>query len=554
MYKKDLNTRLSIITVIFLSCLTLLFFRLAKIQLINRDYLSRIAAGQHDLTIKLLPERGAIFDRKKKRLAFSTKVDSVYAMTKEVADKDFAAHKLASVLNKGKPEILKTLQSRAGFVWLERHVPKEIGEAAINLKLNGIGIFEEAKRVYPNNPLANQLIGFTDIDSNGIEGIELAYDDYLKGVPGWLKTERDARLRPIKSFQKKIIPAVDGHNLVLSIDEVIQYIAEREIDEAYRKHKAAGGIVIVMAPKTGDILALANRPLDARNFAVTDAFEPGSCFKIVTAAAALEEKQVSLEDTFFCENGVFKFGSRILHDYRPHGDLTFQQVIEKSSNIGTVKVATQLGQEMLYKYTKAFGFGETTGSDLPGEVNGILRPIDKWSSFSITSVPIGQEVAVTPIQLARAISTVANDGVMMRPRVVLQVEDKSGRAIKEFEPVIQGQVFSKGTAVKLKQILAGVVENGSGTNAKVKGYRVAGKTGTAQKADKNGRYSSTKYVSSFIGFVPAENPVISIVVMLDEPRPLHLGGTVAAPVFRNIARDVLYYLEVLPDSNLIAKN
>ncbi len=402
--------------------------------------------------------------------------------------------------------------------------------------------------------MASQVIGFAGLDNVGLEGLELYRDAYLKGQPGFALFFRDARQKKLDIWEDMLAPH-DGYNLVLTIDEVIQYIAERELDKAYKAYHAKGASIIVMDPHTGAILALANRPTfdlneyketnkdQMRNRAICDLFEPGSVFKIVTASAALEEKKVSEEDKFFCENGAYKVGSHILHDHTSHGTLTFRQVIEQSSNIGTVKIAQILGPETLYRYIKLFGFGSKLGVDMLGEISGIVREPRLWSKISIAAVPIGQEVGATDVQLIAAISVIANGGQLMRPYVVQEIRDKHGEIIKKFSPVMIRKVISLDTAARVKKILTGVIEEGTGKMAKIEGFTAAGKTGTAQKLEDNGTYSHSKFVASFIGFAPAENPAIAIVVTVDEPHPAYFGGVVAAPVFKNVAADTLKYLK-----------
>jgi cell division protein FtsI (penicillin-binding protein 3) len=346
----------------------------------------------------------------------------------------------------------------------------------------------------------------------------------------------------------------DGYELVLTIDEVVQYIAERELDKAYKASHAKGASIIVMDPHTGAILAMANRPTfdlnnytqadkdEVRNRSVCDLFEPGSVFKIVTASAALEEKRVSEEDKFFCENGSYRVASHVLHDHQKHGWLTFREVIGQSSNIGTTKVAQMLGSEVIYRYMKLFGFGEKTGINLPGEIQGMVKAPRYWSKISIAAIPIGQEVGVTSLQLVNAISAIANGGQLMKPYIVRQIRDRRGESIKEFAPALIQKVITLETASRVTQILKGVIEEGTGKMAKIEGISAAGKTGTAQKLEPNGSYSHNKFVASFIGFAPVEDPVVAIAVTLDEPHPYYFGGVVAAPVFKNVASDAIKYL------------
>jgi cell division protein FtsI (penicillin-binding protein 3) len=458
------------------------------------------------------------------------------------------------------------LYRKKSFIWLARKISPEQSAAIKKLNLKGINFIKESKRCYPNSYLASQIIGFAGLDNVGLEGLELYYNSYLKGESGWALFLRDARQKRL-SLGEKVISARDGYDLVLTIDEIIQYIAERELDKAYKTHHAKGATIIVMDPHTGAILALASRPSfdlnnpvrankdEIRDRAICDLFEPGSVFKIVTASAALEEKKVTEEDKFFCENGAYKVGPHILHDHRPHGTLTFREVIEQSSNIGTVKVAQMLGPDMLYRYIKLYGFGSKSGIDLPGEIPGMIREPRLWSKISIAAVPIGQEVGATALQLVAAISVIANGGQLMKPYLVHQIQDKHAEVIKKFSPTLVHKVISLDTALRLKKILTGVVEEGTGKLAKIEGFSAAGKTGTAQKLELNGTYSHDKFVASFIGFAPAEDPLVAIVVMVDEPHPAYFGGVVAAPVFKNVAGDVLKYIQTnKPPDEILTHN
>jgi cell division protein FtsI/penicillin-binding protein 2 len=385
----------------------------------------------------------------------------------------------------------------------------------------------------------------------------MSCDSYLRGSSGFALFLRDARQKRLDLWEKMILPK-DGYNVVSTIDEVIQYIAERELDKMCSDFNVKRAALIIIDPHTGEILAMVNRPgFDLnnafsveqgirRNHAICDLFEPGSVFKIVTASAAIEEGKVSEEVKFFCENGTYLVGGRILHDHRPHGWLTFREVIQQSSNIGTTKVAQQLGPDLIYRYIKLFGFGSRLGIDLSGEASGIMRPVRLWSKTSISAIPIGQEVAVSALQLVSAVSVIANGGLLMRPYIVKEIQDKYAEKIKEFAPVVINKAISVDTANRIKEILVGVIENGTGRLAAVEGFRVAGKTGTAQKLEPDGTYSHRKFSASFIGFAPADDPVIAMCVIADEPHPYYFGGVVCAPVFKRVVADVLKYLEVAP--------
>jgi len=487
-------------------------------------------------------------------LAVNLNSDSVFANPHIVRNKREAARKLSSILNLNESVILQKLARDKGFIWIKRKIPVQEGSQIKDLKVEGIEVIKESKRFYPNKDLACHTLGTADIDNNGLEGLELYYNKYLKGESGWLISTQDAKRKILESYQYEFIPPKNGFNVVLTIDEVIQNIAERELFKMYQKYNAKAASIIVMDPRSGDILALANfpnydlnesskRPAEAiRNRAINDFFEPGSVFKIVTASAVLEENAVKLDDKFDCENGEWHIGKRILHDHTPHGILTFKEIIVKSSNIGTVKAASRLGPDKMFKYMKAFGFYDRTGIDLPGEVVGMNRPSSRWSGVSMYAIPMGQEVTTTAMQLACAVSAIANNGYLVKPRVVKDILDDKGRVIKEPETRIFKKVITPQTAIKMRGILKGVVDDGTGKKAKVDDLDVGGKTGTAQKIEPDGRYSHNRFVASFIGFAPAQRPVLSVIVCIDEPRPVYYGGDVAAPVFKNVVDGSIKYL------------
>ena len=536
--------------IFLLICVGRLFF----IQFFRSSYLTSIAKKQHNQLVELEPRRGAIYDCNLKTQAFNMSMDSLYAVPNTIKNKEYVINQLLPILGVERSYLTDRLNRKKSFIWLARKLTPDKSDKIKQLNLKGPGFMKETKRIYPNSYLASHIIGFSGMDNVGLEGTERSFDKYLKGTPGWAIFLRDARLKKLDIWEKMVLP-VDGLDLVLTIDEVIQYIAERELDKAFKKFNAKGASIVVLDPHTGRILAMANRPTydlnnhsgvskDAmRNRSICDLFEPGSVFKIVTASAALEEKKVTEEDVFFCENGAYRVGGRILHDHASHGNLTFRQVIEESSNIGTVKVAQLLGPATLYQYIKAFGFGSKLGVDLSGEISGMISAPRFWSKTSITSIPIGQEVGVTALQLASAISVIANGGQLMKPYIIDSVRDNQGRTFKQNKPVLIRKVISVDTAMRIKKILTGVIEEGTGRLGKVEGFTAAGKTGTAQKLEPNGSYSHNKFVASFIGFAPAEDPLITIVVTVDEPHPSYFGGVVAAPVFQKVAGDVIRYLK-----------
>ena len=561
MYKRNYKTRLILTSTIFVTILILLLIRLINIQLIWHNKMSKRAWAQHNVTIELSPKRGQICDRNLKPLALSLKVDSVYAVSRDVKNKKEVAQRLSKILDKDAELIYERLSRDKQFVWLQRKVTPEVAGKVAAQGINGIALIDESKRFYPGGSLASHVIGFAGVDNVGLEGLELLYNKYLKGAPGEKSIARDAKGRQLPFLTKRHIPPVDGCNLILTIDEVIQHIAEEALGKAYEKYNAKAATVVVIDPKNGDILALANRPnynlnnfdvsgsSSRKNIAWCNYFEPGSVFKIVTAAACLEEKVVSFEDVIFCEQGSWYVRGHTLHDHRPHGDMSFREVIEKSSNIGTVKTAMLLGEESLYKRIKLFGFGEKTEINLPGEISGLVRPLSGWSKYSITAIPIGHEVGATPIQLACAVSVIANGGILVKPRIISKIVDSDNHIIMEFTPTVKRRVISEETADKVTELMEGVILRGTGKRARIPDYRAGGKTGTASKTEPSGRYSKSKYVASFIGFAPVDDPVVAVCVMVDEPHPQYFGGTVAGPVFKEIVNATLRYLQIPPGSD-----
>ena len=555
MYISNYRQRTKAVFLFFLVFLILCIARLIFTQIFRSNYLAGIAKKQHNLFVELEPVRGTIYDANLKPQAVNVPVDSIYASPGEIKDKDMETiiNQVGSILNLDKQNLRDKLSRKKSFVWLARKVNPEASQAIRRLNLKGIGFIKESRRSYPNGYLASHIIGFAGMDNTGLEALESYCDKYLKGESGWGVFLRDARQKRLDIWEKMVSPK-DGSNIILTIDEVIQYIAERELDKAYRTFHAKGGSIVVMDPRTGAILAMANRPTydlnehskaekeQMRNRAVCDMFEPGSVFKIVTLSAAFEENKVKESDRFFCENGSWLVAAHVLHDHQAHGWLTFRQVIEESSNIGTTKAAQILGPAIISRYVKLFGFGSRLGVDLPGEIPGMAKDARFWSKSSIAAIPIGQEVGVTSLQLAAAISAIANGGVLMKPFVVREVRDKYGEVIKKFSPVVIRRVISENTAIRAKKVLQGVVEEGTGKLAKIPDICAAGKTGTGQKLEANGSYSHSKFMASFIGFAPVDDPIVVVAITLDEPHPIY-GGVVAAPVFKNVASDTIKYLK-----------
>jgi len=549
--------RLYTVFFFFVFFLFFLIFRLFYIQFFRFSFLKELAKKQHNLYIQIPPRRGNIYDCQMRPQVINLSRHSLYAIPNQIKDKESLINKLTNILDLDTNYLRDRIYRDKSFVWIARKLPPSKVKEILNLNEEGLGFVKESLRAYPNRHLASHILGFTDIDNVGLEGIELFYNDYLKGRSGFGLFLRDARGKILDLGEKIVLPQ-DGFDLVLTIDEVIQYIAERELDKVFKVFKAKSASIVIINPFTGEILAMANRPTFDLNYAkdspshlrknraITDIFEPGSSFKIVTAAAALETGMIKEDQKFFCENGSYQVANHILHDHQPHGWLTFKEVIEQSSNIGTTKVAQILGPKVIYHYIKAFGFGSPLGIDLPGEAKGMVKPPSLWSKTSIGAVPIGHEVGVTALQLVSAISVIANGGILMRPFVLKEIRDKYGVTIKQNFPFIIRRVIQEDTALRLKEILAGVVENGTGKLASIEGIRVAGKTGTAQKIGEDGRYVHDRFVASFVGFAPLDNPRIAICIVVDEPKPYYFGGVVCAPVFKKVASEVLNYLKIYP--------
>jgi len=549
------KTRQVFVFFLTISVFALLLARLVYIQILRNKELIKLADRQHGMFVKLPPRRGNIYDRFRRVLAVYLDTPSIYAVPKEIADKEIVSGILSSELKLDNEELLAKLEKDNYFAWVARKVKRDTANDIKDLGINGIYTIKEPKRFYPGGMLACHVLGLTGIDNEGLEGIELYCERELKGEYGWRRSTRDAKRREVVSLEKAALPARNGRSVVLTIDQVIQHAIESEIEKLAKSYKPKAVSVIAANPVTGEILGLANYPAFdpndtsgiktdfVRNRAIADSFEPGSVFKLVTASAALEEGIVDFDTGFFCENGSYRVGKRTLHDYHAYGKLTFREVIEKSSNIGTAKVAGLLGREKLAAYIKKFNFSGPTGIDLPGEAGGIMRDPSGWSYVDMTTVPMGQGIAVTALQLAAAISAIANEGVLMKPYVVKEVLSDDGRPARVNKPSPVRKVVSKQTADKVKEILKGAVERGTGRRAKIARYTAAGKTGTAQKVNPDGGYYKNKYIASFIGFAPCEKPLIALVISVDEPRGRHFGGQVAAPAFKNIMEKILPYME-----------
>jgi cell division protein FtsI (penicillin-binding protein 3) len=554
--------RIYVLVGIFAVALLALLARLFDIQILQHHLLSGIAERQYQKSAELRGKRGTIYDRRLRELAMSVDRESIYINPSEFSNSLEAVTELARALGLKEAAILEKVQSDRQFVWLKRKVSPDESTALRSLGIKGIGFVTESQRFYPKRALAGQVIGFVGTDEAGLEGIEHGYESTLAGEAVRVMLDRDARGRPISLRSDALRPLPQGQDLVLTLDERIQFVAERELREQITRLGARGGVAVVMHPFTGEILALADEsafdpnifreaaPKIWRERGITDTFEPGSTLKAMLAAAAFEERLVRPDDMFFGEQGSIQVASLAIRDHEKFGWLTFREVIEKSSNVGAIKVGQRLGRERLYDYLTRFGLGSRTGVDFPGEAPGLLRPPQQWSEVSLASLSIGQEVAVTPLQLATAFSALANGGVLVRPHLVKAVI-KDGEVVQETAPVQVRRVISEATARQVTNILQGVVTRGSGKAAAVEGYMVAGKTGTAQKFDATlGKYSAQKSIASFVGYLPAEQPRVTILVSLDEPQAgVAWGSVAAAPLFSAIAQQTMRYLRVPPDVN-----
>ena len=532
----------------------LVIYQIVQLTWFHQPSLLALAHRQHYLTIDVPPLRGPITDRNGKEFVTNLKIPSIYAVPRSLREEERAdlSSKIAKILGLDRKWVMDRLSRDKSFVWLKRRVTFEEAEKIRKLESPELGILDESKRFYPQGTMLAQVLGFSTVDNQGVEGLERSMDSDLRGKPGKRVTQRDAKGREIKAFEIRSMPVVDGNRVVLTIDQHLQYLTEKALEQAYKQWNAKGAWAIVMDPRTGEILAMANQPsfdpnhyanvgADAkRNRAITDMYEPGSVFKIVAASGALNEGTVTPETVINCENGKWNYGFKVLHDVHPYGMLPMMEVIVKSSNIGTVKIALKMGSQLFQNYVKSFGFGTLTGIDMAGEAPGYTRPLAQWSKTSPYNIPMGQEVMVTALQMVTAMSVIANGGNLVKPYIISEVQDPAGVTLKEKKPFIKQRVIKPEIAATMREILTQVVERGTGTKAKIPDVLVAGKTGTAQKILPGGKgYSHSAFMSSFVGFAPADNPRYAMVVVLDEAHPLYYGGTVAAPVFKEVMEAAL---------------
>jgi len=545
--------------------------RLYQIQCLQHEKFVNLAASQHHTRITIPVRRGTIADVNGNPLAISLPVQSLYADPELVENKSVVAYDLAPILKMQPQDVFMRLIRGKRFSWIKRKLTQEEYEQVAALKVKGLGFRREYRRAYPQNSMLGQVIGFVGIDDEGLSGLENYLEPALTGEPGYRIARRDASGTSFSAPELETVPGLDGHDIFLTIDTTIQLMVEEELRKTAAEWRAQRASAVMMDTATGDILALANCPefnpnmlgrLSAaelrrlnRNSAVIDVFEPGSIFKAFTMSAAIQERVIKADTIIDCEAGVASINGRRLRDTRPHGKIPASQVIICSSNIGMAKIAAELGKQNLYEYVTLFGFGSRTGLPVAGEPAGIFAAPQRWSKYTISSVPMGQEVAVTPVQMVAGYSAIANNGMLMRPRLISKVVDpNTGVVVARSQPKAVRQIVSPATARIVTDMLVQVVEheNGTGRRVRLDGYCIAGKTGTAQKSLPGTRgYSSTDYISSFIAFAPAYQPRVCVLVVIDTPRGYsHYGGTVAAPPVREILRRTLAYLNVPPELNL----
>lgn len=548
--------------------------RLIHLQFSQHETLADRARQQQQNSFETTPQRGELLDRQGRQLARSIQTVSLFLDPDglDAATLDRNAKHLAQSLGLKYADLAKQFHKaqaeKRRFVWIARRLDADHANKIVAMNLPGIQPRLEPKRYYPNGPLASHILGYVGLDGQGLGGVEQFYNAKISGEPGKLFLEKDAKGKPYESYE---IASKPGQTVVLTIDQTIQYQAEQSLLAAVQRSRAKSGTVIVLDPRSGEILALANAPTfdpnkvaetkaeTRSNWALQNIYEPGSTFKIVAFSAALEKQLAKVEDRIDCQMGAITVAGRVIRDHHPFGTLSIKEALEKSSNVAAIKLGLRVGDPTMYDYIKRFGFGSRTGIELPGETAGLLRKVERWQASSIGSIAIGQEIGVTPVQMVAAFGALANDGVRVAPHLIRKVHNAEGAVVYRAQPE-QRRVISAETAIALRGMLEGVTLSGTAKKAQLDGYSAAGKTGTAQKIDPKTRaYSATKFVGSFVGFAPVSNPQVVIIVVIDEPAGAYHGGDVAAPVFREVAEQVLPALDVMPDietksvSEVIAK-
>ena len=561
MNNKYFKFRILLVGLLFFIAFAAIAAKAIHLQVFRSQWLSQASSDQYEKSLTISGKRGNIYDRNQREMAVSIDVASIAAYPARIKNIEDTAEKLAEILKLDSRKIRQKLTLDKSFVWIKRKTTARESQMVKELKLSGIDFVPEFNRFYPNRTLAAQALGFTGLDGKGLEGIEFYYNQQLQGAEGKITIFEDALGNGFKSENRQLA-SNSGHNLILTIDGNIQYITESALIEAVNQYSASSAMAIVMQPRTGAILAIAHFPtlnpnsyrtFDRslwRNRTITDPFEPGSTMKIFSAAAALESGNIKYNDIFYCENGAYKIGKNVVHDSSKHGWLSLQQIIKFSSNIGAIKISEKVGAKTLYQTFQNFGFGTRSGVDCPSETTGSLSHYSSWSEIDIGAISFGHGIAVSAVQLIAAVSAIANDGILMKPYIVMEITDQNDISVKSFKPQQVRRVISARTAGIVKKILKTVTtKGGTGVNAALDRYSVCGKTGTARKLDEKGKYSDSKHVASFVGFTPADKPEIAVLVIIDEPQGNYYGGIVAAPVFKKIAQQTLNYLNVAPEGD-----
>ncbi|HLW36028.1 MAG TPA: penicillin-binding protein 2 [Chthoniobacterales bacterium] len=568
--KWNSRTRCAIICLGFILLFSLFSFRLIYLQMVKHDEYAGLAAEKHVIKQPIFAERGTILDANNEVLADNVPVETVVADASHLTDVETTVDLVSKELQLPRGEVSEKLHTDRRYIVLKREVAKAIADPlrqqlrAKNLR--GVYFEQDATRIYPNGVMLCHVIGFTDFEHKGIQGVEGSLDEYLRGQDGYRYIEHNRAGQEIVLYRGQERAPRNGYEVHLTIDLNLQNIVENEIDAAMHQYSPKKATIILMRPQTGEILAMANRPAfdlnkrsDAKpeqmkNRAICDMMEPGSTFKIVTAAAALNEHKFGLDSYIFCENGMWNYGGTPLHDHAAFGDLSVKDILVKSSNIGAAKMAVNLGDQKFYEYIRRFGFGDRTGIELPGEIPGLIRPPQSWSKISITHIPMGHEIGVTPLQMATAMCAIANGGKLMTPRIVKSITTADGKTISTLKPIVLRQVISPQTATQIGTALRGVVsDRGTAAAAAVPGFTIAGKTGTAQKVGPHGGYEKGKEVVSFCGYLPADHPEFVGLVVLDDAQTKpeqNYGGAVAGPIFSHIAEKAARYLDLEPHEEI----
>jgi cell division protein FtsI/penicillin-binding protein 2 len=551
-------TRRAVLLVVFTLCFfAVLAYRLVAIQVVRRSDFSQQAQVQYQRRLDIQGQRGTIYDSRNFPLGVSVPATSFYAIPSEVKKKGEVARVFAGVTGSSANRLRMRLDSNSYFVWLARGLSHEARESVLNSRLDGVFPLTEARRFYPREEVLSSVLGFTDPDGRGLDGLEFEFDRYLRGAPGWRVIEQSALGESYRFLESPSRPPTAGHDIILSLDLFCQGVAHAELVRAVTRHQARAGAVILLEPSSGRILAMASVPVGKasggpeqklNNLTTRHTFEPGSAFKAITASAALDAGLIRPSDMIYCEKGQHAFYGHVFHDVKPYGWLDFAEVIEVSSNIGVAKVARKLEARTLYRYSRDFGIGTVTGVQLPGEEKGVLRELGDWQPLSLASVAIGHEISVTPLQLALAFAAIANGGELMVPFLEERIVSADGEVVHQGRPRRVRRVIKKETAEQVSLMLEEAVRSGTGKEAAIPGYRVAGKTGTAQKSKPGiAGYSEGAYTAVFCGYLPADNPELLCLVMLDEPKGLYYGGRVAAPVFRRIMTRLVQYMDIRGD-------